>query len=515
MGTSAATSLGIYRRRTPERTALYRCVQQHLDTFLSRLALAEESLPDFVVGELEGFLECGILAYGFARAHCAACGYDRLVAFSCKGRGFCPSCSGRRMSDTAAYLVDAVLPEAPVRQWVLSLPKPLRALCAYDARLCALVLRRFLDAVFTHLRQRAKAELGVSSGSCLTGAVTAVQRFGSAADLNLHFHTLVPDGVFVPGAAVDAAPVFHALPSPSRAEISAVSWRVCERVVALLRRRGQWVDGGDEAAADGEVATGEAARPGDGAALARCVEASLAGSLVFSSGRRPMRLHGAPPTERGGPKSGYGFDIDASRRVSAHDRRGLERLCRYILRPPIATDRLRLLPDGRLELRLKRPWADGTTHLAFDGPELVARLAALVPPPRVHLVRYHGVFAPRSKHRALIVPSPPSRPPACAPPPGEPTGGPATAVDHEQRRQRRLSWQRLMARVFALDVLCCPRCQSGMQLIAFVTHPPSIAAILRSIGLPTAPPERTPAARREWASEQLELGGDAAEWVGD
>jgi hypothetical protein len=74
----------------------------------------------------------GVLENGFARVECSGCGFVRLVAFSCKGRGICPSCIARRMSDTAAHLLDHVLPEAPMRQWVLSVPPPLRYLLAWD-----------------------------------------------------------------------------------------------------------------------------------------------------------------------------------------------------------------------------------------------------------------------------------------------------------------------------------------------------------------------------------------------
>jgi hypothetical protein len=76
--------------------------------------------------EFDAFLECGILAHGFLLLHCADCGHDKLVAFSCKRRGFCPSCGARRMAQTAAHLVDHVIPHVPVRQWVLSLPQSSR-----------------------------------------------------------------------------------------------------------------------------------------------------------------------------------------------------------------------------------------------------------------------------------------------------------------------------------------------------------------------------------------------------
>jgi hypothetical protein len=114
-----------YHRRTPETSVLYRVVQQNLKTFLACAQKQGRVVPRFVERELRAFLDCGLLCRGFLRVRCKTCGDDRFVAFSCKGRGFCPSSTRRRMSDIAAHLVDRVFPEAPVRQWVLSLPIPL------------------------------------------------------------------------------------------------------------------------------------------------------------------------------------------------------------------------------------------------------------------------------------------------------------------------------------------------------------------------------------------------------
>ena len=120
-----------YERRRPEQTTLYRLVQAHAATFFADVEAATgASLPEFVKDEFDAYLECGILAHGFLRLHCSDCGHDKLVAFSCKRRGFCPSCGARRMAQTAAHLVDHVIPHVPVRQWVLSLPFPLRLLLA-------------------------------------------------------------------------------------------------------------------------------------------------------------------------------------------------------------------------------------------------------------------------------------------------------------------------------------------------------------------------------------------------
>ena len=128
-----------YARRRPEETLLYALVREHWPRFLER---AEEAggLPWFVGREFEEYLRCGLLEHGVVRLACRRCGHEMRVGFSCKRRGFCPSCVGRRMSDVAAHLVDEVLPEEPIRQWVCSLPWSLRYALAYDRRLCADVL---------------------------------------------------------------------------------------------------------------------------------------------------------------------------------------------------------------------------------------------------------------------------------------------------------------------------------------------------------------------------------------
>jgi hypothetical protein len=115
-----------YEPRHPSSITLHQIVLDHFETFRAHAASLRDGdgLPRFVEQEFRDFLRCGWLAGGFARFRCAACGLDRLVAFSCKGRGFCPSCGGRRMAERAAHLVDDVFPGVPVRQWVLSLVSP-------------------------------------------------------------------------------------------------------------------------------------------------------------------------------------------------------------------------------------------------------------------------------------------------------------------------------------------------------------------------------------------------------
>jgi hypothetical protein len=166
-----------YQRRVPEQTLLYQVLAENLETFLDRCQSAEHELPRYVEKELREYLTCGVLGNGFVRLKCSGCGKEeRPLAFSCKGRGFCPSCTGRRMADTAARLVDNVFPKnVPVRQWVLSLPLEIRYRLAYDGKLLSDVLAVFLRVVRGWYCRQAKA---AGYKDVRAGSVTFCQRFG-------------------------------------------------------------------------------------------------------------------------------------------------------------------------------------------------------------------------------------------------------------------------------------------------------------------------------------------------
>ena len=182
------------RRREPARGVLHRVRLAHLESFFarSRTSDARRGPPRFVERELYGYLQCGLLAFGFALVHCSGCGRDELVAFSCKGRGFCPSCGSQRITDSAPHLVDDVLPDVLIRQWVIPFPYRIRFLLAFDPKLCCGVRPIFVRCVQGSLARRA-CEQGVASQRA--EAVVFVQRFGGALNLNLYFHALVLDGV--------------------------------------------------------------------------------------------------------------------------------------------------------------------------------------------------------------------------------------------------------------------------------------------------------------------------------
>ena len=106
----------------------------------------------------------------------------------------------------------------------------------------------------------------------------------------------------------------------------------------------------------------------------------------------------------------HGFSLHAGVRCGEHQRKELERLCRYITRPAIASERLKRDGAGNVVLQLKSPWRDGATHIRMSPLEFMQRLGALVPRPRLHLIRFHGVLAPNAGLRAAVVPGPPEKP---------------------------------------------------------------------------------------------------------
>jgi putative transposase/transposase-like zinc-binding protein len=425
-----------FRPRRPDELLLHRVVREHLLTFLAREAERGVSLPRFVDRELRKFVACGVPALGFVRVRCTACGYDRAVPFSCKGRGFCPSCGGRRMAETAARLVARVLPRVPIRQWVLSLPRPLRYRLAYDAALCSAVLGVFLRAVFGWLRRRAQ-RAGVSGGK--PGAVTQIQRFGSAINANLHLHSLVLDGVY------DDRARFHALPPPTQRDVEKICATIARRVRRLLARRGL----ADESAADA-LAEQEPLLSGVCAASIQGLVATgdRAGGAVQRVGDQVEEDEPSPRPSRLCAQVA-GFNLEAAVVVPARDRRRLETLCKYISRPPIAADRLSELSDGRLSYELKKRWSDGTTHVLFRPTELIEKLVALVPAPQKNLLRYHGVLAARARLRPQVVA-------AARPDPIVLEEAPAPGPVTPPRPGRYMSWADLLKMVFQFDVLCCP-----------------------------------------------------------
>ena len=221
-----------YERHRPEQTLFYQIVEQQYPDFLSAMETQGRPLPGYVQDEFDAFLQCGRLEHGFLRLRCEDCKHEHLVAFSCKRRGFCPSCGAWRMAESAALLVDDVFPREPIRQWVLSFPFQLRFLFASYSDLMGQVLGIVYRTLATHIIHKA----GFTKPTAHTGAVTLIQRFGSALNLNVHFHMLYLDGVYAEDAYRKVR--FHRVKAPTAEELGALVHRLSRRVAKYLERRG-------------------------------------------------------------------------------------------------------------------------------------------------------------------------------------------------------------------------------------------------------------------------------------
>ena len=298
------------------------------------------------------------------------------------------------------------------------------------------------------------------------GAVTAIQRFGSALNLNVHFHAVVPDGVFVE-AGPDAVR-FAALPRPTDADVAWICDRVARRVLALEARGREAAAHVDEdAAADGDLA-------------------------VLAEAAAPARRHAEPrppPPKRHLTAALDGFSLHADCEVDADDRAALERLVRYGARPPFAHRRLRLTSAGNVAYRLPRPWPSGQTEVVLAPVAFLRRLASLIPPPRQHLLRYHGVFAGHARHRAAVAALLPTAREAAA---HHHHGAEAPTAATSLPRSR-LPWAELFRRVFREDLSVCPRCDGKVAVLAAITDPAIARHVLGHLGLPTADVRTAPA----------------------
>ena len=462
-----------YERHRPEQTPLYALVKEHFPQFLERLDAEGVSLPHFVIEEFEAYLKCGRLEYGFLRVKCDACQHEKLVAFSCKRRGFCPSCGARRMAETAAHLVEHVLPEQPIRQWVLSFPYPLRFLFATRPAVLTQVLGIVYRAVSTFLVRRA----GLRSGAgARTGAVTLIQRFGSALNLNPHLHMLFLDGAYT---FDDETPRVHRVAAATQAELQRLLHAIATRVTRALEKQGLLTRVEENPSLDIEPADDFEQLLG-AAVHYRIATGPHAGRKALT-----LRTVGpSPPPDNPCIAQLSGYSLHAGTVCEAHDRDSLERLCRYIARPAVSNERLSANDRGQVVYRLKHSFRDGTTHVVLDPIDFIARLAALVPRPRAHLTRYHGVFAPNCKHRHRIIPNPVRQ----------------SARVPQASRPAPMRWMQRLERVFHIDIEHCGVCGGTLRVIACIEIPALIEKILthlaarntEGIARPRAPPLHAP-----------------------
>jgi hypothetical protein len=239
VGARMAPAVATYAPREPSQTVLYTVIAEHLETFLASCAADADAtgLPACVQREFYDYLQCGILAHGFLRLGCDTCKQELLVPFSGKRRGFCPSCAGRRMAQMAAPLIEQVIPWVPTRQWVVSVPVPLRYWMASSQDLTAKVHTIIRTTIGQYDVNRAVAH-GHERAHVHPVSITFLQRFGSAINVNLHCHCVFIEGLYLDRTDVGLKPRSLAGAPPTDTDIAAVLQKISRRVIRKLRRLG-------------------------------------------------------------------------------------------------------------------------------------------------------------------------------------------------------------------------------------------------------------------------------------
>ncbi|QDV09245.1 Putative transposase [Planctomycetes bacterium Poly30] len=436
------------------------------------------------------------------------------------------------MAQTAAHLVDRVFPDVDVRQWVLTVPRPLRLAMAMNAELCREVTRAHIRAVSASYKRRGQVTLdrqqqqvqvdpegdaegdpgeaapSVSSSPVRVrldiGAVNSTQRFESSLGLNVHFHSLYLDGVYVTRSAFES-PVFLPADPLTSAEVERVHGDTIARIRRVLKRfsldpiaLGMPLRKGDDrpweyadAGADEQplLDFGDAR---ENAFFPALKAASVKSLVPFGAGAgQPLKRLIDPDLGLAFQSSGWGsqyvppplvvnadgFSLRAL--IRKGQRAQLEKLCRYVTRPAISLERFDVRPDGMVSWLLRKAWRDGTKGFVMTPYQFMARLAALAPHPREHQLTYQGVLAPASSLRDLVVPRPVVR--------KEPKDvdvadeDAAKSAGEPSKDQRYIRWADLLKRVFSEDVLKRPRCRGRRHMISVITDPETARKVLEGV----------------------------------
>ena len=292
---------------------------------------------------------------------------------------------------------------------------------------------------------------------------------------------LLLDGVYVERA--DGTLRFRRVGAPTAAELEALTDTLARRIGRLLERRGLV----ERDAENAWLAGDEDAEP---AAIDTLRAASITYRVAIGPhrGRKAFTVRTLPPAHDGPAEDevrsrASGFSLHAGISAGATERGKLERLCRYISRPALSEKRLSLTADGRVRYRFKTPWRDGTTDVVLDPLDFLARLAALVPRPRVNLTRFHGLFAPNSRLRARITPTRPA--------PSETDASVASADEPPTAASSLASsrWAQRLRRVFGIDIESCATCGGRLRILACIEDRGTIDTILTHLARKSAGPE--------------------------
>ena len=417
----------VYQPRRPRASPLWQLVHHGWDDFLAdyqkhhRKSLGP--LPSSAVASVQSFLRCGDLASGFTRLQCLDCGHERLLAFTCKGRHFCPSCHQRRVRSTSDWIATAVCHKVPHRQFVFTIPRVLRGIFRKRRHLLTLL---FHTATVT-LQDTFRIHLGLPQGRI--GAIAGVHTFGDYLIFHPHLHLLAADGLFTSDGR------FHCMPAEDLAP-----------TIELFRHRFL------QALRDAKLIS----------------PSKLANLLAWKH-------------------SGFNIHHGGEQPIPAHDAPGRKRLAEYLLRHPFSLQKITWNPTTKTVIyRSKRHHTTKRNFEIFKAPDFIAAALLHLPPKGQQTVRYYGLYSNKSRGQTspipdrIIRPAQPETPPE-KPPPAQILLIPAPPKSRS--RDMRPLWRDLILKVWGGDPLQCPCCKGTMKPVRKVLRREEIEFFLRLHGL--------------------------------
>jgi hypothetical protein len=426
----------VYRSRNPRKSPLWQCAHRHYDEFQQiypdkyqpRYGRLRPVIPDVV----HKFLVCGDLARGFARIRCDHCQHEYLLAFSCKSRWFCPSCHQKNLQSTASFILNHVLAPVPHRHYVLAIPRMLRPYFQRHRYL----LKRLCALAHESLAEYLRTILDCSQG--VPGIILTLHTFGEYLDFHPHIHALVADGLFL------RSPLTPPALSPQHA-VSGLRPAVCPAFQPLPE---------------------SPLKP-----LEELFRAKVIGLLVDEKLLLPERVQILYSWKHSG------FNVHAGQAVPPEAKSDLEDLAQYILRNPFSVEKMTLESPGDIVIYRSRLNAKINRNFEMFTPtDFLAAITQHIPDKGVQMVRYYGWYSNKMRgvrQRALPFELAIRRPGVSPPPP----------VTLPSKR-----WRDLILRVWHVDPLRCPVCQSPMRVLAVIDDPRVVEKILRHLGAWHDPP---------------------------
>src|ERR1039457_2171407 len=426
----------VYRARNPKKSPLWQCAHRHYDEFEAaypeayqpRYGVLRRTIPEVV----HEFLECGNLERGFARIRCDHCEHEYLLAFSCKSRWFCPSCHQKNVQTTARFILERVVAPVPHRHYVLAIPKMLRPYFQHHRHLLKRLCTLAHESLTAYLRTALVCPEGVP------GVIMTLHTFGEYLDFHPHIHALVADGLFVRPTNDDGT---------SRGE----------QAQTLNSQLSTF---------NFHTLPDSPLKP-----LEELFRAKVINLLVEQKLLPAERVHVLYSWKHSG------FNVHAGEQVTPEAKADLEDLAQYILRNPFSVEKMTLewpadmvIYRSRLNPKINRNFE------VFTATDFLAAITQHIPVKGVQMVRYYGWYSNKMRgvrHRGLPPELVPRRPGLSPPPP----------LNLPSKR-----WRDLILRVWHVDPLRCPVCQSPMRVIAVVDDPQVTEEILRHLGAWHDPP---------------------------